>query len=335
MYKKPILIAEIGGNHEGDFDLALELGSQAIEAGADYIKYQVYTADGLINPVISSERHKHFNRLSLPTEKYIELAKKIEALGGKFLASIWNVEDIKLFANYMDFFKIGSGDLTCYPILKEISDIGKPIVISTGLANMSEVKDAVNFICQSNPDYKRSGMLTIMQCTSMYPTDANDLNLSVINSYKEEFPSHDVGYSHHHKESWPIEVAYTLGANMIEFHFTHDKSIESFRDHQLSLTKNELVSLKGKLELIRISAGCSSKEATRSELNANHIEEFRRGVYVKNDMKIGSVIQEEDLVVLRPDMGISSSEYFGLLGKRTNKNLNAYAPLSFNDFEEF
>jgi N-acetylneuraminate synthase/N,N'-diacetyllegionaminate synthase len=332
MSRKPILIAEIGGNHEGDLELAYQLGLQAIEAGADYIKYQVYTADGLVNPKLSEERYKHFKRLTISTEDYLELAKKIEKAGGKFLSSIWNIEDVEVFAEYMDFFKIGSGDLTCYPILEKIVKVGKPIVLSTGLSTMEDVQDAIEFICNLDPKYKTKEMLTVMQCTSMYPTHEKDLNLSVINTFKAEFENCDIGYSHHHVESWPIDIAYTLGANMIEFHFTHDKSIESFRDHQLSLTKEELIALKKRLDLIQISLGSSQKVQTKSEIEANHIEEFRRGAFLNKDLKEGDIIKKEDLVYLRPEMGISAKEYQNIIGKKINQNLNKFDALDSRDF---
>lgn len=327
MSKKPILIAEIGGNHEGDLELAYQLGLQAIEAGADYIKYQVYTADGLVNPKLSEERYNHFKRLTISTENYLELAKRIEKAGGKFLSSIWNIEDVEVFAEYMDFFKIGSGDLTCYPILEKIVKVGKPIVLSTGLSTMEDVQNAIEFIYNLDPKYKSKEMLTVMQCTSMYPTHEKDLNLSVISRFKEEFKNCEIGYSHHHIESWPIDVAYTLGAHMLEFHFTHDKSIQSFRDHQLSLTKEELIVLKNRLELIEISLGSSQKVQTKSEIEANHIEEFRRGAFLNKDLNAGNTIKEEDLSYLRPEMGISAKHYKNIIGKTLKENLSKFDAL--------
>jgi len=332
--KKPILIAEIGGNHEGDLDLAYELGLQAIEAGADYIKYQVYTADGLVNPLLSSERYKHFKRLSLSSNDYIQLAKKIESAGGKFLASIWNIEDIKLFAPYMDFFKIGSGDLTCYPILEEITKTQKPIVLSTGLSSMDDVLSAVKFIQNCDALYSENpDMISIMQCTSMYPTDTKDINLSVINTYKQLFPQHQIGYSHHHLESWPIDIAYALGATIIEFHFTHDKSINTFRDHQLSLTKDELIAVKIRLEKINEALGSATKVQTQSEINANHVEEFRRGAYLNKDLNNGTIVTKDDLVYLRPEKGISSENYSKILGKKLKNNLKQFEALNPSEFE--
>lgn len=331
--KKPILIAEIGGNHEGDFDLALELGRQAIEAGADYIKYQIYTADGLVNPLLSPARYKHFQRLSLDSSVYLDLAEKIEALGGKFLASIWNLEDIELFNKHMDFYKIGSGDLTSYPFFKRIAKIGKPIVISSGLSNMQDIRDAVSFICSANPVYKEKDMLTIMQCTSMYPTATEDVNLAVLNTFKNEFPLHNIGYSHHHLETWPLDLAYVMGADMLEFHFTHDRTISTFRDHQLSITKQELIDLKARLEKIRCAYGAPDKVQTESEINADHIREFRRAVYLKKDVKAGTVIAESDLIFVRPEEGISANRYMELIGKTAVQDITAFEKLSFDMFK--
>lgn len=330
MNDKVILIAEIGGNHEGDLELAYELGLQAIAAGADYIKYQVYTADGLVNPKLSEERYNHFKRLTISTLDYLDLANRIEKAGGKFLSSIWNIEDVKLFSNHMDFFKIGSGDLTCYPILEEIVKTKKPIVLSTGLASMKDVENSIDFIYELDEIYKDKNMLTVMQCTSMYPTHEKDLNISVINTFKDKFKNCNIGYSHHHTESWPIDIAYALGANMIEFHFTHDKTISTFRDHQLSLTKEELINLKKRLDLINVSLGSPIKIQTKSEIEANHIEEFRRGAFLNKDLVSGDTVREDDLVYLRPEVGMPSKYYKSIIGKKLKKDIKSFEMLNDN-----
>ncbi len=139
----------------------------------------------------------------------------------------------------MDFYKVGSGDLTAYPMLRELAKFKKPILISTGLADEKEVVEAVAFLQKQNDYYQQKEAIAVLQCTSMYPIQNSDANLNVMHRYKELFQC-KVGYSDHTEGSYAMEIAIAMGAEILEFHFTDDRSGKSFRDHKVSLTKDEV-----------------------------------------------------------------------------------------------
>ena len=175
----PYLIAEIGGNHEGDFDYAKKLVGLACESGVDAVKLQIYTGDTLVSKVESPDRNAHFKRFELTPEEYIDLAKDCQKEGVTFTASVWNVDAISFIDTFLDFYKIGSGDLTAYPMLKKIASIGKPIILSTGLSTIDEIRASVDYIQSIDARYTKKEYLAILQCTSMYPIPDEDVNLNV------------------------------------------------------------------------------------------------------------------------------------------------------------
>jgi N-acetylneuraminate synthase/N,N'-diacetyllegionaminate synthase len=192
----PLLIAEIGGNHEGDFEYALELTRLAIESDVDFIKYQLYSGNSLVSEVENPIRNKHFKKFELSKEQYIQLAELCEANNIGFMASVWNLDYISWIDKYMPIYKIGSGDFTAYPILEGIVKLKKPIILSTGLSTMQEVLDTVAYVQKLDHLYLDENYLSVLQCTSMYPIPFTDANLSVMNEYKKE-TGVTIGYSDH------------------------------------------------------------------------------------------------------------------------------------------
>ena len=192
----PLLIAEIGGNHEGNFEYALKLTKLAIDSNVDFVKFQLYTGDTLVSKVESPQRNKHFKKFELSMEQYIQLAELCEANGVKFMASVWNPDYVSWIDKYNPIYKIGSGDLTAYPVLKEFAKLGKPIILSTGLSTIDDIAGAVEVIQKENEIYKNPNFLSILQCTSMYPIPYEDANLSVSQTLKDIFHL-PKGYSDH------------------------------------------------------------------------------------------------------------------------------------------
>ena len=278
------LIAEIGGNHEGDFSYAMELINLAAEANVDVIKFQIYSGETLVNKDIDIVRKQHFDNFTFTNQQYVELAEKCISLGVNFNASIWNIEQIEFFDDYLSFYKIGSGDLTAFPIIDHLASKGKPIILSTGLSNAHEIKETIDFICSINPIYKEKNMLCIMQCTSSYPTPDSEINLNVIKKLKEVY-DYQIGYSNHSVNPLALDYAISLGARILEFHFTDSRDNKEFRDHKVSLTKKDVLSLHEKIPFIMNSLGSDQKEATRSEIESDHIVSFRRGTFPKREIK--------------------------------------------------
>jgi len=326
----PLLIAEIGGNHEGNFEYARELTHLAIDSGVDYIKFQIYTGDGLVNPKESPDRNAHFKKFELTPDQHIELATICKDNGIGYLASVWEDSALDWIDPYLDFYKIGSGDLTAYPLIKSICRRKKPILISTGLATESEVMDAVNFIRSCNSIYNDPGLLAILQCTSMYPIPYYDANLLVMNKLKEKMNC-AIGYSDHTEGNKALEIATAMGAQILEFHFTDTRKGKSFRDHKVSLTNSEVKMLIASIKEIISLHGDSLKKPLPVE--GDHLISFRRGVYPGRDIEAGAIISEGDLVILRPNHGIPANEFDKLIGARTNRPLKKYEKLNWQYFE--
>lgn len=326
----PLLIAEIGGNHEGNFDYALKLTDLAIESGADYIKYQMYSGDSLVSRLEGAQRNTHFKKFELSQEQFIILAKRCQSADVGFMASVWNPDYLSWIDEYMSIYKIGSGDLTAYPVIREIAKTGKPMILSTGLATLQEVLETVAFIQSLDERYHEPENLAILQCTSMYPIEFKDANLSVITLLRQatQLP---VGYSDHTEGSRALEIAVAMGAEILEFHFTDERKGKTFRDHKVSLTKDEVLALGKKIEEIRSLQGHYLKRPL--EVEAEHRISFRRAVYPARDLPAGTIIKVEDLISLRPNHGIDARDFDRLIGKKLRENVQAHQKLEWELFE--
>lgn len=326
------IIAEIGGNHEGDFQQAKSLLNKAIQSGADAIKFQIYSGDTIVNKKVDPDRVKHFDKFALQIEQYLELYEICKKNSVHFLASVWDEKQIDLFKDKMPFFKIGSGDLNAFPIIKKICNTQKPILISTGLSDFNEVKKSIEYIYKCDDIYKKKGMLGVLQCTSMYPIPNEDANLNVITTLKNNFPDTIVGYSDHTEGLDAIEIAVSLGAKIIEVHFTDDRKGKIFRDHKVSLTSLEIKNFIKRSSEITKLLGSHDKKPTNSEVISDHITTFRRGLYPRFDFEKNHIFSENDFICLRPCMGISASEYQSLIGKKNRRKLKQLEVLDKSDF---
>ena len=322
----PFLIAEIGGNHEGNFEYAQELLQLACDSGVDVVKFQIYTGDTLVSKIEDPDRNKHFKKFELNPDQYIRLAKQCKNNNVLFCASVWDVSALEWIAPYIPFFKIGSGDLTAYPILEIITSYGKPIIMSTGLSTMKEVEESVQYIQSKNEKYTNSDFLALLQCTSMYPIPPEDANLNVMLNYKSKF-NLTVGYSDHTIGNEAVETAIAMGAEIIEFHFTDKREGKTFRDHQVSFTKQEVLQLIERINVINNLKGSGDKKPLKSEIESGHITSFRRGLYLTRDMKKGERITENNIVALRPNHGIDARDFNKVIGKEITKSIKQYEKL--------
>ena len=323
------IIAEIGGNHEGNFEYAKYLTILAAESGVDAIKFQIYSGSTLVNHKYDPKRVEHFNKFQLKQKEYIELAKLCKKLGVSFMASVWNPQAIEYINKYIPIYKIGSGDLTNYFLIKKILDTSKPVIISTGLANMKEVENLMEFIKDKNESYIKMNKIALMQCSSMYPIKNKEANLNVIHTYKNKFGI-PVGYSDHTEGHLAVEVAVTMGAEIIEVHFTDDRSNKTFRDHKVSLTKDEIIEFRKYIKKVKILKGSYIKKPTKSEIENNHLKSFRRAVYFNKDLSKGHIIKQSDLITLRPVKGVKANNFYKLIGLKLNQSVKKNQHLNFS-----
>jgi N-acetylneuraminate synthase/N,N'-diacetyllegionaminate synthase len=322
-------ISEVGGNHEGNFTYAKKLVTLACSADVDCVKLQVYSPDLLVNKELSPDRHAHFNRFTLTEEQNIELFHIIRNSGKKVSASIWSLGEFKKYKKYIDFVKIGSGDLTDALMLKLVRESDLPVIISTGLSNANEIDVAMATL---NNKRNNRGDVAILQCSSMYPIPYIDANLNVMDGYKEAYPGCKVGYSDHTIGKEALAYSVASGAEVLEFHFTDNRVDRDFRDHQVSLTNIDCDNLIKDIITINSLKGSAVKEPVVSELVNGHVDSFRKGVFLKSDMKKGEIVKEEDLITLRPMIGLSATFSLELIGKELNKDIKALSAISMDYF---
>jgi len=219
--------------------------------------------------------------------------------------------------------------LTAYPVIAEFAKRGKPIVLSTGLSTAEEVSHATNFLRQVNSFYDGASNLAVLQCTSMYPTAEDEVNLAAMNELGRVTGA-AIGYSDHTRGSLALLAAAARGACVLEFHFTDSREDKTFRDHAVSLTRDEVRNLAADVQRIRRLLGDSEKAPTRSELAAGHVESFRRALYCRHDLAAGDAIQKEGLVALRPNHGLDARLKDQAVGRRITRDIPALSSISIS-----
>jgi len=328
-HSNPVIIAEIGGNHGGSVAEAIRLGELAAANGADIVKYQTYTADGLVNRVVSPDRHAHFGRLSFEPQAWVEIADAIRATGKAWMTSMWDVAQVDDLLDLQPAIKVGSGDLTFHHLLQTFVRTGKPVILSTAMADMRTVRSAVDACLAADPQLISEGRLCLLQCTAQYDhPDRIDVELAVMDTLRSEFPGVSVGFSNHSTDLDVSLIALARGAEVIEVHFTTDKD-QAFRDHRLSVLPDELARLRAFADKVQPAVGRGEKSVLEQE--AHEGAKFHRAWYPRADLEAGHVLAVEDLVALRPERGIKADELDRVVGKRLRRAVSTLEPLAHDD----
>ncbi len=323
---KVFVIAEAGVNHNGQMDLAFKLVDAAIEAGADAVKFQSFKADKSVSrhaPTAAyqikttAKNESQFNllkRLELDYEAHIKLKKYCDEKGILFLSSPFDLDSIdNLNKIGLDIFKIPSGEITNLPYLKKIGQLNKKIIMSTGMADLSEVKDALGILISSGTDKEK---ITVLHCNTEYPSPFEDVNLKAMLTIRDELGV-KVGYSDH---TLGIEVpiaAVVLGAEVIEKHFTFDKNMDG-PDHKTSLEPNELKAMISSIRNIEKSLGDGVKRPSPSEMKNKPI--VRKSIVAARNIKAGEAFSEENITVKRPGIGISPMKWDEIIRGRASRD---------------
>ena len=318
------IIAEAGDNHNGKFELALELVDKAIEAGADCVKFQTFVTERVISKFAEKAEYQKENTGEGETQ--FEMVKKLELSFGQFrkiqeycknkgilfLSTPFDLESIDFLQEIeIPFWKIPSGEITNLPYLEKIAATGKDIVLSTGMCTMGEISEAIVVLRD-----KGAGKITLLHCNTEYPTPYCDVNLRAMNTLKERFGV-DVGYSDHTKGIEVPIAAVACGAKIIEKHFTLDKNMEG-PDHKASLEPEELKHMVQAIRNIEIAMGSKEKFTTESEKKNKDIA--RKSIVAARDIKRGEIFTEQNLAVKRPGMGISPMRWHELVGTKAVKD---------------
>jgi len=305
----------------------------AIDAGAKTVKLQSYTANALVNHRLAPDRAEHFNKFTIPYEQQIRIAEYIRSKGAMFMSSLWDTKSLEVLDPFIEIHKVGSGDLTNYSMINALCETGKPLILSTAMADIDLIKQTVDFIHTKFPEYNKSGSLALLHCVAMYG-DLNDkyANLKAIKNLKSDFPGITIGYSDHTLGVEAAIMALSLGSELIEVHFTNDKT-RDFRDHHLSINGEELTLLLSAYERSIDLLGSQTKNFVSPVESEERIIDFRRACFLNKNVPTGYEIREEDLVALRPRIGIDAIYFYELIGKKTVIAINELDALDWSMFD--
>ena len=318
------IIAEIGINHQGSLELAKELIKKASEAGANAVKFQkrsikrILTQEGLNAPYENPNSFgktygEHKKALELSESDYNELFAFATTQNVSFIASGWDEESVDFLDHLgVPFFKMASADLTNFPLLEHTAKKNKPIILSTGMSDIDMVKKAYNLVNNYN------NQIGILQCTSTYPTNFEEIHLNVIRSYKKLFPDTVIGYSGHELGIAVPVAAVAIGAKIVERHFTLDRTMKG-GDHAASL---EPLGFKKMVRDIRnVEKALGSNEKTIQESEFKVFKKLGKSLVTSQDINANTTITREMITTKGPGTGISPMELENLLGKKAKVDL--------------
>lgn len=305
---KPVfIVAEAGINHNGDVETAKKMIKEASKCGVDAIKFQTFTPDELFSKRLDPELFEMSKNWLLDAKEHMELKKYSDKIGILFFSTPCGNKSVHLLRKLkIKAVKIASGDLNNFKLISEVQKTNVPIILSTGMSTITEITSSVNFIKKNHSD------LILLHCNSSYPTPPNDANLSTIPFLKQTFDI-PVGYSDHTIRNEACLAAVSLGANILEKHFTLDKKMEG-PDQKLSSNPTEFSKLVNQVRFIEKCLGSPRTEITKSETKFRKL--MRKSIGAAKDIKKNSILRNEDLTFFRPGTGISPNLITQLVGKR-------------------
>ena len=327
--QRTLIIAEAGVNHNGDIDIAKKLIEVAAEAGADLVKFQTFSADRLVTPSAkkalyqskttdqSESQQAMLGRLELTTEMHLVLIEHCAASGIGFFSTGFDIQSIDFLNELgMDCIKIPSGEITNLPYLRHIGGLGKPVILSTGMATLGEIDEAL-VVLESSGTLRES--ITVLHCSTEYPTPMMDVNIRAMNSIGNAFGV-NVGYSDHTVGIEIAIAAVALGATVIEKHFTLDRSLPG-PDHKASLEPMELKEMVRCIRNIEMALGDGIKRPNVGEMVNKPMA--RKSLVAAKSIREGERLTSENMVIKRPGNGISPMRLDEILGRRASRNFKA------------
>ncbi len=308
---RPYVLAEIGINHNGDVGLGERMIRAAAESGADGVKFQTFRAVDLAHPEKAPEQYELFSKVELDREAHERLRDVARREGIAFISTPFGIPEADMLAEIgVPAIKIASGDVTNHPLLEHVGGLGLPVILSTGMSFMDEVRAAREIILKAGCE-----KLAILHCVSRYPTTPEELNLNAIRAMADEFPE-VIGFSDHTQGVWAAPAAVAMGARFVEKHFTLDCNLPG-PDHALSVEPDELKALVEAVGNVFRGLGDGVKQPCPKELEKRHLG--RKGLYIAKDIDKGSVLGEADIRLSRPEGELGAPEFFGLIGRKTSR----------------
>jgi len=322
--KRIFIIAEAGVNHNGRLDLAYQLIDVAKDAKADAVKFQTFKAENVVSKLADKAEYQKkttgsdnsqlemIKKLELSFDDFIKLKKYCDKKEIMFLSTPFDHQSIDFLYDLVDIYKIPSGEIINGPYLKHIAAKNKTIIMSTGMANLGEVEEAINTIRSVNSEVK----ISLLHCTTNYPTPYEEVNLKAMQTLAAAFKL-PVGYSDH---TLGIEVpiaAVAMGARIIEKHFTLDKKLPG-PDHKTSLEPHELKAMVKAIRNIEKSLGDGIKKPNKSEIEIMKVA--RKSIVASKNIKKGEIFAKTNITVKRPGTGISPMRWDEVIGEKANRD---------------
>jgi N,N'-diacetyllegionaminate synthase len=321
--KKPtLIIAEAGVNHNGDLALARQLIDVAADAGADLVKFQTFSADRLatrqakkadyqsVTTGSAESQHQMLSRLELSASIHHELIAYCVTRNIGFFSTGFDIESVDFLISLgINHFKIPSGEITNLPYLRHIGKFSKSIILSTGMSTLGDIEAAIDVLEQAGTT---RSLITVLHCTTEYPTPMAEVNLLAMQSMQAAFGV-AVGYSDHTAGIEVAIAAVALGATVIEKHFTLDKNLPG-PDHKASLEPHELKAMVSAIRNIEISLGDGIKRITPSEVRNKPVA--RKSLVASKAIKAGEILSAENITTKRPGTGISPMDWGAVMGRK-------------------
>ncbi|RLE92939.1 MAG: N-acetylneuraminate synthase [Thermoprotei archaeon] len=327
------VIAEAGVNHNGDLSMAKRMIDAAKNAGVDAIKFQLFDPDKMVTPYAAKAGYQSdveaetqlemLRKLKLTENDVVELAKYAESKGLMFLCSAFDEESVDLLEEIgVPAYKIASSEITNHPLLEHVAAKRRPILLSTGMSTINEVKEALNVIQR-----RGNNQVILLHCISEYPASVESLNLKVINLLRQTFKL-PVGFSDHSLEVLAPAIAVALGACVIEKHFTLSRSLKG-PDHKASLEPHELREMVRLIRLTERMLGDGIKRVTHGEEQIKLL--VRKSIVAKRDIPAGSLITRDMLAFKRPAIGLEPSKLQLLIGRKARRHIKRDEAITLND----
>lgn len=317
--KKTLIIAEAGVNYNGDINLAKKMVDVAAEAGADIVKFQTGKPENSISVNAKKADYQEATtgtdesqlemckKLMLPDKDYPELVDYCDKKGIEFLSTPFDCESVDFLADLgVRKWKIPSGEITHLPLLVHIAKRGEPVILSTGMSTIEEIRDALSVLAENG-----ANDITVLQCNTEYPTPFEDANITAMNTLKKEFGC-NIGYSDHTLGITAPIAAVALGATVIEKHFTLDRHMPG-PDQSASLEPDELKTMVKMIRETELALGDGEKKPSDSELKNKDIA--RKSIVAKKSIKAGEIFSEENITCKRPGNGISPMKWNDIIGQ--------------------
>lgn len=328
MTNRTLIIAEAGVNHNGDINLAKQLIDAAAEAGADLVKFQTFNADRLVTRTAkkadyqnqstdkNESQHEMLRRLELSPEMHQDLIAYCASRNIGFFSTGFDIESVDLLVSLgQDHFKIPSGEITNLPYLRHIGRLGKAVIFSTGMATMGEIEATIDVLEQAGTP--RSS-ITVLHCTTEYPTPMAEVNLRAMQSIHKAF-SVAAGYSDHTSGIEVAIAAVAMGATVIEKHFTLDSNLPG-PDHKASLEPEELKAMVTAIRNIEIALGDGIKRLTPSEARNKPVA--RKSLVASKAIKTGEIFSVLNITTKRPGTGISPMRWDEVIGRSATRDFS-------------